>query len=113
MVFAAIGVTGYATILVLSGSGTVSSFVPPTPPGPGTEDVDFLADLFERRAKGTNEPGGNPHRFIELFKGMEVPVQFFEPDANSFRDDYYYNSRENKLKKKVKNGQLYAWKSIN
>ncbi len=73
----------------------------------------FLRDLYQRRLRGIREPGGNPHRFLELFGGEEIETFFFEPDANTYRFEYYYNSRENKLKKKFKNGQLYAWKSIN
>lgn len=47
-------------------------------------------------------PSSNPHRFIELIGGREVKMLFFEPDPETFRDDFYYNSRRNVLYKKIK-----------
>jgi len=46
-------------------------------------------------------PGGNSQRFIELTGGQEVPLTFIRPDPNTFRSDYYYNTRTNELFKKV------------
>lgn len=50
-------------------------------------------------------PGGNPHRFVELINGEEVPVRFNEPSPITFRSKYYYNARRNILyiKMEVKN----------
>jgi hypothetical protein len=59
----------------------------------------FLEELGQRRGRPT--PGGNPLRFIELADGEEVPQQHWEPDANTFRTPYYYNTRMNVLFKKV------------
>lgn len=60
---------------------------------------DFLADLEERR--GQKRTGGNPTRFVELVDGEEVSNSFYEPDAETFRSPYYYNTRQNKLYKRV------------
>lgn len=30
-----------------------------------------------------------------------VPIQFYEPDATTFRSEYYYNARENVLYQRV------------
>lgn len=59
----------------------------------------FLTDLFNRRGKPSI--GANPQRFIELAGGQEVFYNFFEPDANTWRDPYYYNTRLNVLYKNV------------
>lgn len=60
----------------------------------------FLVDLATRRGQPT--VGGNPSRFIELAGGKEVPLQWYEPSAKTFRSEYYYNTRLNKLYKKSK-----------
>lgn len=65
-----------------------------------TEITPFLRDLTRRRGQIT--VGGNPSRFIELAGGKEVPTSWFEPSAKTFRSDYYYNTRVNKLYKKTK-----------
>jgi hypothetical protein len=72
----------------------------------------FFEDLLDRRARGIREPGGNPHWFIELLGGEEVSFQFYEPDPKTFRDDYYYNSRDNRLYAKGRSGPVYFWKSV-
>lgn len=61
--------------------------------------MDFLEELTEKRGQITN--GGNPINFIELAGGTEVPMNFNEPDAETSRDGYYYNTRLNILFKKV------------
>ena len=47
------------------------------------------------------EPAGNDHRFLELYGGSEVPVQFWEPDPLTFRSEHYYNARQNELFKRM------------
>ena len=55
----------------------------------------ILDDIFRFRGEVTQ--GANPHRFVELAGGREVAMMFHEPDPNTFRDKYYYNSRINSL----------------
>jgi len=62
--------------------------------------MSVLIDIFTHRQKSL---GFNSNRFIELVNGKEVPIQFYEPDPNTFRSDYYYNARLNVLYKKVMN----------
>lgn len=63
-------------------------------------------------------PGGNPHRFVELINGEEVPVSFYEPSPKTFRSKYYYNARRNILYMKMEvknpiNGQTSIyWKRV-
>ena len=60
-------------------------------------------------------PGYNPHRFVELLGGDMVPMSNYEPDPQTFRGDYYYNTRYNKLYKKLTRGvatQQTYWKVI-
>lgn len=71
---------------------------------------DFLEDLFDRR--GPSTMGGNPHRFVELFGGEIVSFSITEPDPQTFRGAYYYNTRQNRLFKKVTVGQAPFWKRI-
>ena len=56
--------------------------------------------------------GGNPNRFIELVGGRFVPIMFHVPDPNTFRDEFYYNSRLNRLFKKIKSKPNPVWKIV-
>jgi hypothetical protein len=65
-------------------------------------------DILTKRGK---KPfSGLPHQFLELLGGKPVEMIYYEPDANTFRDQYYYNTRENKIYKKLKAGTKYVWK---
>ncbi|MEM3116865.1 MAG: hypothetical protein QW136_00460 [Nitrososphaerales archaeon] len=55
---------------------------------------------------------GMPHRFIELYGGKPVSISFYPPDPMTHRENFYYNSRENQLFKKIKAGKHYTWKAI-
>lgn len=57
-----------------------------------------LDEIREKRSvDGTYDIGGHPHTFVELFGGKIIPMLWYEPDAFSFRHDYYYNSSDNNL----------------
>jgi len=56
------------------------------------------SEITENRGKIT--PGGNPSRFMELMDAIEVLYQFWEPDPNTTRESYFYNTRTNKLYKR-------------
>jgi hypothetical protein len=78
--------------------------------------TEFVTDLLDRRRPITN--GGNPHRFMELVGGQEILYQFYEPDANTTRELYYYNTRTNILYKRIEvtnpgtNRRYSIWKQI-
>ena len=72
--------------------------------------ADFFEDLTQHR--GNPSIGGNPHRFVELFGGEIVEMTFIEPDPQTFRGDFYYNTRFNQLFKKIKVGDAPFWKRI-
>lgn len=76
---------------------------PPPPPN------SFLEDLTQRR--GRLFAGGNPSRFVELVDGVEVPMIWYEPDAKTSRLPYYYNTRINKLFKRIKSVNPISKKS--
>lgn len=60
-----------------------------------------------------SRPGGNPHRFIELFGGEMVECLWYEPDPNTSRSEFYYNTRLNKIfRKKHLGSGVYIWKNI-
>lgn len=40
--------------------------------------------------------------WVELFGGKPINLSSYEPDPNSSHEDYYYNTKENKLYKLVK-----------
>lgn len=64
--------------------------------------MDVLLDILAKReADKTYPSGGDPHRFVELFGGRIVPYLDNSPDPTTFRDNYYYNTRENNLYVKV------------
>ena len=58
--------------------------------------------------------GYNPNRFVELYGGAMMSVINYEPDPQTFRQAYYYNSRLNQLYVKVttKTNPTYSyWKT--
>lgn len=57
----------------------------------------LLDDLGELRV---GAGGFNPLQFIELYGGVMVDIQNYEPDPVTHRYDYYYNSRLNQLFKR-------------
>lgn len=61
--------------------------------------ISFLMDVDSRRHPYSI--GGNPHNFIELFGGDMVEMTAFEPDARTFRGEYYYNTVLNQLFRKI------------
>ena len=72
-----------------------------------------MSNTIERGIPGI---GYNPHRFVELFGGEMVPVSNYEPDPQTFRSDYYYNSRVNKLYKRLRivgEAPYYYWAPAN
>ncbi|MHA2065094.1 MAG: hypothetical protein ACXABY_12025, partial [Candidatus Thorarchaeota archaeon] len=56
--------------------------------------------------------GGNPHRFLELVGSKSVVESFYEPDPITFRDQFYYNARLNKLYKKINSQPSPVWKQV-
>jgi hypothetical protein len=63
--------------------------------------------------RGDPTIGYNPHRFIELYGGELIPVSNYEPDPQTSRYDYYYNSRTNQLFKRIKidgEAPIYYWR---
>lgn len=71
-----------------------------------------LEDIFIKRMKSTSFSGLS-HNFIEFFGGQPVSFSQYDPDPNTHRESFYYNTRENRLFKKVKasDGQ-YVWKDV-
>lgn len=73
----------------------------------------FLDDLSDRR--GRQEVGHNPAWFLEREGAKLIIPTAFEPDPNTYRDDYYYNAITNALYKKIvsrdNNGiKVASWK---
>lgn len=52
--------------------------------------------------------GHNDMNFVALYGGRIVEMLNYEPDINTFRYNFYYNSRLNKLFKKQNN----CWRPI-
>ncbi len=84
--FGALGLIDY-TELILD---------PISNPDPSTTDI--LQRIFSRRPA----PGYNCNRFVERVGGEEVPISFYEPDPETARNNYYYNSRRNVLYMRIK-----------
>jgi hypothetical protein len=54
-----------------------------------------------------------PVSFAELLVDIDsVPMHFVEPDPRTAREDYYYNTRLNKLYVKVKTEPVYVWRVV-
>ena len=65
--------------------------------------ISFLSDLASRRGQVT--VGHNaPSLMVALNRHTKsVEILPFEPDPITFRDEYYYNSVDNVLYKKISN----------
>lgn len=82
--------------------------------------MDLLDQIFQYRKNSPINIGGQPLRWIEFMGGNCVPIQSWEPDATSWHDgDYYYNSKENVLYKRIiapanacSKQTKYVWKRI-
>jgi hypothetical protein len=74
-----------------------------------TSDEEILESIFSRRGGGR---GGNSHRTVELFDGKMVPTLNNEPDPDTFREDWYYNTRRNKLYKRIPQAGFLVWKNV-
>lgn len=70
----------------------------------------MLSDIYDRR--GRHRFDGHTHNFIELYGGKPIDTSFYEPDPNTFRANFYYNTRENRIFKRMKAGNLYVWKDV-
>jgi hypothetical protein len=81
-------------------SPTIPPPLPSVAPEPLTTTDLFLADLMNRRGAAT--VSGNANRLgIELNGGYIVEMTPYEPDANTYRQSYYYNTVTNSLMRKV------------
>lgn len=60
---------------------------------------DLSLTIFERRKPVS--VGGNPFNWVELFGGRYLEPTAFEPDAATYRGNYYYNAITNRLYQKV------------
>ena len=69
-----------------------------------------LTEILSRR--NTSLAGGSPMRFLELYGRRFVPLNFIEPDPSTSRSDFYYNTRQNVLYKRITAGQRFVWKRI-
>ncbi len=82
------------------------------------EMTDGITTIFQKKGRITT--GHNSSLLsIESNGGSMVPFSAYEPDAGTFRGDYYYNTTLNMLFKKIvtsrnpKYGKLVAhWKRI-
>jgi len=77
-----------------------------------------MSEITLQQRRGRPGGGGNPSRFIELVGGEEVLMQSYEPDPVTARVPYYYNTRLNKLFKRmhsispVSQKMTYFWQNI-
>lgn len=72
-------------------------------------------DIFEdlQQQLGRREPGRHPFQFVELFGGKPLQVLLFEPDPETFRDEFVYISRGNLLLRKQRQPDgAIIWESI-
>lgn len=69
-----------------------------------------LEEILTRRVVGAS--AGMPFSFIRLFGGSPVEILHYQPDPQTHRDDFYYNSRENMLYKKYQTDIRFVWKPV-
>ena len=83
-----------------------------------TNDVNFFDEVFD--FVGAPGPGWTPLAFLEhYYDGKPVPMSNRIPDPHTFRDEYYYNTRQNILYRKIitpaigcSDQQIKVWKAI-
>lgn len=64
----------------------------------GIVNFEPLIDIIKNKlADHTYSVGGHPHTFVELYGGVIINMLCTEPNVNSHRSDYYYNTVENIL----------------
>ena len=63
------------------------------------DTTKFLQDLIARR--GLKRTGESSVRFLELDGATVLEPTAFEPDAATYRGEYYYNAITNTLYRKV------------
>ena len=56
--------------------------------------------------------GGNSLRYVELGGARFVEQVYYEPDPRTFRDQFYYNARQNRLFKKLNTKPVPIWKVV-
>ena len=73
----------------------------------------FYQTLSEKIGEKTATPGNSKY-LIERMGGKIIETAINEPDPNTCRNDYYYNSRINILYKKMKNNndKNHYWKAV-
>lgn len=59
----------------------------------------ILLDIVSQRGRMT--AGGNPLNFMELYGAAMVETTAFEPDARTYRGEYYYNVLHNRLYRRI------------
>jgi hypothetical protein len=72
----------------------------------------MLAEILNHRYAHPVGTGSNPIRFVELYGGREVLISAIEPDPATARSNYYYNSRHNRLYKRLMTKPKPVWKVI-
>ena len=69
---------------------------------------DFIADILNRRNKSSI--GGDTVWFLELNGATVINPTPFEPDPNTHRQEYYYNSIDNIMYKRARSSsQNHVW----
>lgn len=69
-----------------------------------------LMDALEARNIGNLIGYNSLSLILKLTDGEIVEMTGFEPDANTFRGQYYYNTIQNKLFKKIRTCNIgYGW----
>jgi hypothetical protein len=69
---------------------------------------DFIADILNRRGKPSI--GGDTVWFLELNGATVISPTPFEPDPNTHRQEYYYNSIDNIMYKRARSSsQNHVW----
>jgi len=63
------------------------------------KSYEFVQDLFNRRK--SIKGGNNNIRIVELKGGRVIEPTAFEPDARTYRGEYYYNAVSNALYRKI------------
>ena len=75
---------------------------------------DTLADILNRRkAISGNTNQNNTFWWLEKHGASICEATQFEPDPNTYRHDYYFNTKDNALFRKLNlNGEKSVWKRL-
>ena len=89
-------------------------YYPPSPPSPPPvpepvvlRSIKSVRSTLRPLMGTTRWPTSILERLINV---QSIPIMSYEPDPRTYREDYYYNSKSNRLYVKIKTDPVPVWR---